>query len=157
MILKDSTSSRSSAASVFSLREVQLQKDPGHRSSVFQPLGKTFSPSHPPGFSPLLAINYTFNSLWFFLVKWKVDFWFFFLISSRKKSKTKHFLEVGQTKRRCREKKSCLFTPRHKDRRLITLTRMFPYSTCTHLHAHTDAGHFSAQEIALHDGDAPHV
>uniref|UniRef100_A0A3P8R6E8 Protein kinase domain-containing protein n=1 Tax=Astatotilapia calliptera TaxID=8154 RepID=A0A3P8R6E8_ASTCA len=28
------------AASVFSLREVQLQKDPGHRSSVFQPLGK---------------------------------------------------------------------------------------------------------------------
>lgn len=28
------------AASVFSLREVQLQKDPGHRSSVFHPLGK---------------------------------------------------------------------------------------------------------------------
>uniref|UniRef100_A0A3Q4HCB1 Cyclin dependent kinase 18 n=1 Tax=Neolamprologus brichardi TaxID=32507 RepID=A0A3Q4HCB1_NEOBR len=28
------------AASVFSLREVQLQKDPGHRSSVFQPLGR---------------------------------------------------------------------------------------------------------------------
>uniref|UniRef100_A0A8D0ARJ1 cyclin-dependent kinase n=1 Tax=Sander lucioperca TaxID=283035 RepID=A0A8D0ARJ1_SANLU len=27
-------------ASVFSLRELQLQKDPGHRSSVFQPLGK---------------------------------------------------------------------------------------------------------------------
>lgn len=25
---------------MFSLREVQLQKDPGHRSSVFQPLGK---------------------------------------------------------------------------------------------------------------------
>ncbi|XP_008302354.1 cyclin-dependent kinase 18 [Stegastes partitus] len=27
-------------ASVFSLKEVQLQKDPGHRSSVFQPLGR---------------------------------------------------------------------------------------------------------------------
>uniref|UniRef100_A0AAQ4QMI5 cyclin-dependent kinase n=1 Tax=Gasterosteus aculeatus aculeatus TaxID=481459 RepID=A0AAQ4QMI5_GASAC len=27
-------------ASVFSLRELQLQKDPGHRSSVFQPLGR---------------------------------------------------------------------------------------------------------------------
>uniref|UniRef100_A0A3B4ZJH5 cyclin-dependent kinase n=1 Tax=Stegastes partitus TaxID=144197 RepID=A0A3B4ZJH5_9TELE len=27
-------------ASVFSLKEVQLQKDPGHRSSVFQPLGE---------------------------------------------------------------------------------------------------------------------
>ena len=25
---------------MFSLREIQLQKDPGHRSSVFQPLGK---------------------------------------------------------------------------------------------------------------------
>lgn len=31
------------AASVFSLREVQLQKDPGHRSSVFHPLGKLVS------------------------------------------------------------------------------------------------------------------
>lgn len=39
----NSTFSCSSAASVFSLREVQLQKDPGHRSSVFQPLGKTLS------------------------------------------------------------------------------------------------------------------
>uniref|UniRef100_A0A671VNF4 Cyclin dependent kinase 18 n=1 Tax=Sparus aurata TaxID=8175 RepID=A0A671VNF4_SPAAU len=28
------------AASMFSLREIQLQKDPGHRSSVFQPLGR---------------------------------------------------------------------------------------------------------------------
>uniref|UniRef100_A0A671VUA4 cyclin-dependent kinase n=1 Tax=Sparus aurata TaxID=8175 RepID=A0A671VUA4_SPAAU len=27
-------------ASMFSLREIQLQKDPGHRSSVFQPLGR---------------------------------------------------------------------------------------------------------------------
>lgn len=33
-----------SAASVFSLREVQLQKDPGHRSSMFQPPGA--APSH---------------------------------------------------------------------------------------------------------------
>ncbi|MEQ2207460.1 Cyclin-dependent kinase 18, partial [Xenoophorus captivus] len=34
-------------ASVFSLREVQLQKDPGHRSSVFQPLGKKRIRHHP--------------------------------------------------------------------------------------------------------------
>lgn len=40
VFFNNSTFSCSSAASVFSLREVQLQKDPGHRSSVFQPLGK---------------------------------------------------------------------------------------------------------------------
>nr|CBN80613.1 Serine/threonine-protein kinase PCTAIRE-3 [Dicentrarchus labrax] len=38
--LGDNIHKLADTASVFSLREVQLQKDPGHRSSVFQPLGR---------------------------------------------------------------------------------------------------------------------
>ncbi|XP_070405183.1 cyclin-dependent kinase 18 isoform X2 [Nothobranchius furzeri] len=38
--LGDNIHNLADTASVFSLREVQLQKDPGHRSSVFQPLGR---------------------------------------------------------------------------------------------------------------------
>uniref|UniRef100_A0A4W6FH32 cyclin-dependent kinase n=1 Tax=Lates calcarifer TaxID=8187 RepID=A0A4W6FH32_LATCA len=38
--LGDNIHNLADTASVFSLREVKLQKDPGHRSSVFQPLGR---------------------------------------------------------------------------------------------------------------------
>ncbi|XP_056129973.1 cyclin-dependent kinase 18 isoform X2 [Lampris incognitus] len=38
--LGESIHSLADTASVFSLREIQLQKDPGHRSSVFQPPGR---------------------------------------------------------------------------------------------------------------------
>uniref|UniRef100_A0A7N6BG31 cyclin-dependent kinase n=1 Tax=Anabas testudineus TaxID=64144 RepID=A0A7N6BG31_ANATE len=38
--LGDNIHNLADTGSVFSLREVQLQKDPGHRSSVFQPLGR---------------------------------------------------------------------------------------------------------------------
>lgn len=150
MILRDSSSSCSSAASVFSLREVQLQKDPGHRSSVFQPLGKTSS-LH-PGFPPLLAINCTFNSLSFIFLK----LMFVFLISSRKKPKAEHFLEVGEMKRRCGARRGrAAFSHRG------TKTGGSPHShACspsarahTYMHA-PDAGHFSAREIShLHAGD----
>lgn len=38
--LGDAVHNLADTASVFSLREIQLQKDPGHRSSVFQPLSR---------------------------------------------------------------------------------------------------------------------
>lgn len=157
MILRDSTSSCSSAASVFSLREVQLQKDPGHRSSVFQPLGKTSS-LH-PGFPPLLAINCTFNSLSLFFLK----LMFFFSHQFEEKTEGRAFSRSGRDEAEVRseERKSCLFTPRHKDRRLTTLTRMLPFSTCTHLHARTGRWTFLCTgNIALarrRRRDAPHV
>uniref|UniRef100_A0A3B4XPG2 cyclin-dependent kinase n=1 Tax=Seriola lalandi dorsalis TaxID=1841481 RepID=A0A3B4XPG2_SERLL len=45
--LGDNIHNLADTASVFSLREVQLQKDPGHRSSVFQPLGKEHDMTSP--------------------------------------------------------------------------------------------------------------
>ncbi|XP_045931677.1 cyclin-dependent kinase 18 [Micropterus dolomieu] len=40
LCLGDNIHNLADTASVFSLREVQLQKDPGHRSSLFQPLSR---------------------------------------------------------------------------------------------------------------------
>uniref|UniRef100_A0AAQ4R7P0 cyclin-dependent kinase n=1 Tax=Gasterosteus aculeatus aculeatus TaxID=481459 RepID=A0AAQ4R7P0_GASAC len=54
-------------ASVFSLRELQLQKDPGHRSSVFQPLGKVPALNLATCYNPLQVIarpSFLFCTQW---------------------------------------------------------------------------------------------